>query len=159
MQNEIGRYCDLLERRLTALRLLETELQECLEALVEMDLNRILQHLAHQESFLNEIVFLDQQVASWEHQLRSGLPPSQQPLIERLVQRLDPGAAERLRALVCESAEVRAGVQRASRVYSALLRRSRRSINVLMNVLANCSATYQPRSVPRPVALSALAEA
>lgn len=159
MENAARRYGELIERRLGALRLLETELRECQEALVKMDLERILQHLAHQEIFLSEIGFLEQQMAPLEQQLPRGLPPGQQSLVERLALCLDPATTARLQGLVRETGEVRAQVQRLNRVLSALLRRSRRSINVLMNVLANCSATYQPHAFPRPVTSSALMEA
>jgi len=41
-------------------------------------------------------------------------------------------------------AMVQGSVRRLNRVYSGLLRRSRRSINVLINVMANYAGTYNP---------------
>jgi hypothetical protein len=55
---------------------------------------------------------------------------------------LDPMSAGKLHLLMGGLKTIQADVHRLSRVHSELLRRSRRSVNVLLNFLAHYSGTY-----------------
>jgi hypothetical protein len=55
---------------------------------------------------------------------------------------LDPRLARQLHLLMGGLKTIQADVRRLSRVHSELLRRSRRSVNVLLNFLAHYSGTY-----------------
>jgi hypothetical protein len=59
-------------------------------------------------------------------------------------QLFDADSAAQLQQALHDLATVQRSVQRLNRVYSGLLRRSRRSINVLINVMANYAGTYYP---------------
>ena len=58
---------------------------------------------------------------------------------------LDPMSARQLYHLLMGGLKtIQADVRRLSRVHSELLRRSRRTVNVLLNFLAHYSGTYPP---------------
>ena len=61
-----------------------------------------------------------------------------------MVKLFDAGSASQLREVLADLAAVQKNVRRLNRVYAGLLRRSRRSINVLINVMANYIGTYNP---------------
>ena len=145
MKPEIHRYLELLERRLATLRMLATGLQESRAAITEMDLESINSHIAHQESLCTEIRFLDGELEALKRQLSSEF---QQDLdltnLTTLQGLLDPASERRMRGLVSGLATIQADVRRLNRVQAELLRRSRRSINVLINFMSNYMGTYQP---------------
>ena len=62
---------------------------------------------------------------------------------------LDPLSARQLHLLMGGLKAIQADVRRLSRVHLELLRRSRRSVNVLLNFLAHYSGTY-PAPLTRP---------
>jgi hypothetical protein len=69
--------------------------------------------------------------------------------LAELEAQLDPASARQLQLLLGGLKAIQADVRRLSRVHSELLRRSRRSVNVLLNFLAHYSGTY-----PLPVTRS-----
>jgi hypothetical protein len=56
----------------------------------------------------------------------------------------DADSALELRQVMDDLAVVQNTVRRLNRIYAGLLRRSRRSINVLINVMASYRGTYSP---------------
>ena len=60
-----------------------------------------------------------------------------------LTRELDGASARQLELLLSGLSAIQADLRRLSRVHSELLRRSHRSISVLLNVLAQYSGTYQ----------------
>jgi hypothetical protein len=64
--------------------------------------------------------------------------------VEAFAGLFDAGSALQLRQVMEELAAAQKTVRRLNRVYAGLLRRSRRSINVLINVMASYLGTYSP---------------
>ncbi len=145
MKPDVNRYLELLERRLATLRLLATGLEESREAFTEMDLESIHSHVAQQENLCTEIRFLDGELEALKRQLSSELQRDVDLTSLRSFQGLlDPASERRMRVLVSGLNTIQADVRRLNRVQAELLRRSRRSINVLINFMSNYMGTYQP---------------
>ena len=143
MQHEVQQYLELLERRLATLRLLATDLDESRSAYVTLDLQSMHQHIARQETLCTEIRLLDAELQSMKEELRGLVLAGQMPSsLGDLEAQLDPTSARQLHLLMGGLKAIQADVRRLSRVHSELLRRSRRSVNVLLNFLAHYSGTY-----------------
>jgi hypothetical protein len=148
MEHEVRAYLELLERRLTTLRLLATDLQESQSAYVSLDLRSMHQHISHQENLCTEIRMLDAELQNVREKFTGpGEKGEKLTTLAELEAQLDPTSARQLRLLLGGLKSIQADVRRLSRVHSELLRRSRRSVNVLLNFLAHYSGTY-----PLPVA-------
>jgi chromosome segregation ATPase len=154
MKREVQQYLELLEKRLATLRLLATDLDESRSAYVTLDLRSMHQHITRQENLCTEIRLLDAELQSMKEKLRAlaatGDIPSSLGEIEA---QLDPASARQLHLLLGGLKAIQADVRRLSRVHSELLRRSRRSVNVLLNFLAHYSGSYplpltQSRGMP-----------
>ena len=143
MGSEAERYLELLEKRLVTLRLLASDLDQSRSAYVELDLQAMHQHIAHQENLCMEIRLLDAELRRLGEKLGGQATPGENPAgISQLAAQLDPPAARQLQLLLSGLSAIQADVRRLSRVHSELLRRSRRSVNVLLNFLAHYSGTY-----------------
>jgi DNA repair exonuclease SbcCD ATPase subunit len=150
MKREVQHYLELLERRLVTLRLLAADLDESRSAYVDLDLRGMHRHISHQENLCTEIRLLDAELNSLREKLMSPATPGGLPsALSELEAQLDPALARQLQLLLSGLKTIQADVRRLSRVHSELLRRSRRSVNVLLNFLAHCSGTY-PVPVARP---------
>lgn len=148
MEREVHRYLELLERRLATLRLLAADLDESRSAYVTLDLRAMHQHIAHQENLCTEIRMLDAELQEVKRKLAdSGAAGAMPASLSELEVQLDPASARQLHLLLGGLKAIQADVRRLSRVHSELLRRSRRSVNVLLNFLAHYSGTY-----PSPMA-------
>jgi hypothetical protein len=149
MKHEVQRYLELLERRLATLRLLATDLDESRSAYVTLDLRSMHQHIARQENLCTEIRMLDAELQNMKEGLRGLAAAGEMPAtLGDLEAQLDPMSARQLHLLLGGLKAIQADVRRLSRVHSELLRRSRRSVNVLLNFLAHYSGRY-PVPVPR----------
>ena len=149
MNSELQRYLELLERRLVTLRLLATDLDESRSAYVTLDLRAMHQHISHQENLCTEIRMLYAELQDLKRKLSSPTAAGQIPsTLGGLEAQLDPASSRQLRLMLGGLKAIQADVRRLSRVHSELLRRSRRSVNVLLNFLAHYSGTY-PVPVPR----------
>jgi hypothetical protein len=150
MKREAQHYLELLERRLVTLRLLAADLDESRAAYVNLDLQAMHQHIAHQENLCTEIRLLDAELKNVTEEFT---PPNMQgelsSSLSKLEAQMDPASARQLHLLLTGLSAIQADVRRLSRVHSELLRRSRRSVNVLLNFLAHYSGTY-PAAISRP---------
>lgn len=145
MELEVARYFESIESRLSALCLLAKDLQECHTALAEMDLDRIQRHTSRQEYLCTRIRTVNQALREQERKLLKSSGASQtSPDIQTLVGSTGPIAAERLRMLTAELSAAERNAYQLNRVQTVLLERSRHSVNVLMNLMVNFAATYQP---------------
>lgn len=145
MDREIQQFFELLSRRLASLHLLAADLESAREALVNMDLNGIHEHNTYQENACKEIGFLNQQLeTNWKRLSGEAQSGDEGSGDVTLTQRWKPEEKERLGSLLGEMDIAQKKVRGLNRVQAGLLRRSRRSVNVLMNFMANYSATYEP---------------
>jgi len=143
MKREVELYLQLLERRLATLRMLATDLDESRSAYVTLDLRAMHQHISRQENLCTEIRLLDTELQSMKEKLRGLAAAGEIPAtLNELEAQLDPLSARQLHLLMGGLKAIQADVRRLSRVHSELLRRSRRSVNVLLNFLAHYSGTY-----------------
>jgi chromosome segregation ATPase len=143
MRHEVQQYLELLERRLATLHMLATDLDESRSAYVTLDLRSMHQHIARQENLCTEIRLLDNELQGMKERLRGLAAAGEIPAtLSELEAQLDPMSARQLHLLLGGLKAIQADVRRLSRVHSELLRRSRRSVNVLLNFLAHYSGTY-----------------
>ncbi len=158
MTHEVQRYLELLERRLATLRLLAADLDESRSAYVTLDLRAMHQHISHQENLCAEIRLLDAELQAMKGKLAELVAAGEMPATRaELEAQLDPASARQLQLLLGGLKAIQADVRRLSRVHSELLRRSRRSVNVLLNFLAHYSGTYPiPVTRSRGIPLASL---
>jgi chromosome segregation ATPase len=143
MKREVQQYLELLERRLTTLRMLAADLDESRSAYVTLDLRSMHQHISRQENLCTEIRLLDSELQNMKEKLRGLAAAGEMPsTLGELEAQLDPLSARQLNLLMGGLKTIQADVRRLSRVHSELLRRSRRTVNVLLNFLAHYSGTY-----------------
>lgn len=143
MKREVEQYLELLERRLATLRMLATDLDESRSAYVTLDLQAMHQHIARQENLCAQIRMLDAELQGMKEKLRALAATGEIPAtLNELEAQLDPASARQLHLLMGGLKAIQSDVRRLSRVHSELLRRSRRSVNVLLNFLAHYSGTY-----------------
>ena|SRR5208337_533705 len=144
-RSETQQYIGLLKRRVASLRLMAKELRECRESFTSMDLEATREHIAYQQGLCSEIRSLDDELGALWQQLavRSGLEPEgmSAAAFEGL---FDADCSLQLRQVRDDLAVVQKSVRRLNRVYAGLLRRSRRTINVLINFMASYIGTYSP---------------
>jgi hypothetical protein len=133
MERNLTRYMELLERRLVTLRLLAAGLQQSREALTAVDLEAIHQSNNQQENLCNEIRFLDTELEDFWKNIAAEFNINSSEKLEGL---LDTASARRFHVLLNTLSAVQVDVRRLNRVQAQLLSRSRRSIDVLINVLA-----------------------
>jgi arginine/ornithine N-succinyltransferase beta subunit len=110
-----------------------------------MDLEAIREHISYQKSLCAEIRALDDELGVLRRQLAAaaGLEPEGMS-VAGFVGLFDADSALQLRQVMDALAVTQKAVRRLNRVYSGLLKRSRRSINVLINVMANYIGIYSP---------------
>jgi hypothetical protein len=156
MKREVQRYLELLERRLVTLRLLAADLDASRTAFVDLDLRAMHQHISQQERLCTEIRLLDAELKIVREKLTDQRAPGELPVAgTQLEAQLDPASGRQLQLLFSGLKAVQADVRRLSRVHSEMLRRSRRSVNVLLNFLGHYSSTYplhvvRPKGMPLP---------
>ena len=144
-RSQTGQYIGLLKRRVASLRLTARELRECRKSFTGMNLEAIREHISYQKSLCSGISALDDELRVLRGQMAvaSGLQP--EGMSPAAFQGLcDAGSSLQLRQVMDDLEVVQKRVRRLNRVYAGQLRRSRRSINVLINVMANYIGTYSP---------------
>lgn len=151
MQYEMPRYINLLQRRVETLGRLAAALESGQFPITHLDVNGIYEKIALQENLCAEMQFLNRELETLQNRLAAELQLNAKPFdVDALAARVEPADAERLRLLLSGLAAAQADVRRLNRVYAGLVRRSRRSINVLMTFMANLTGTYgPPESSPR----------
>ena len=145
-RSETHLYLELLKRRVASLRLIAKELHDCRDSLTGMDLEEIWEHISYQQGLCSEIRFLDGELRGLRRQLAEagGLKPEAMSAAA-FAGLFDAGPASQLRQVMEDLTGVQQSVRRLNQVYAGLLRRSRRSINVLINVMTSYMGTYSPR--------------
>jgi hypothetical protein len=144
-RSQTRQYIELLKRRGASLRLTARELRECQESFTSGDLEAMGEHVLYQKSLCSEIRALDDELGVLRRQMAvaSGLQPDGMSLVafEGLC---DADSSLQLRQVRGDLEVVQERVGRLNRVYAGLLRRSRRSIDVLINMMADHIETCSP---------------
>ena len=128
---ETRTYIELLKRRVASLRLVAKELIDCRQSFVSMNLESARDHISYQQGLISEIRFLDHELGVLRAQIvgAAGLQASELDN-SAFAGLFDSASALELRQVMGELADVQKCVWRLNRVYSGLIRRSRRSINI-----------------------------
>lgn len=146
MKPETHPISELIASRARQLHLLAAELGESRQALVRLDLDAIHRHNAQQQMLYQEVQRLDGEIrrfASAGSAAGGGTALS----LDAVASDWDDEAKDRLRALLREHDVARQRVQELSQVQAELLRRSRRYLQILFNLVNNSMGLYE---APRP---------
>jgi len=129
---ESTRLLRLLERRLDLLGTLTVTLQESRNDFVAMDLSGMVRRVAEQEQLCARIRSLDSEISSVQAQCagRAGLPD------------IDVKNGEQIRVMLARISAAQLELKRANDAHQAMLRRSRRTVQVLLNVFNSFAPTY-----------------
>ena len=139
MSAEIDQYLSLLDRRLSLLRELAEQLVACRKEFVSMNLEGMYGRIAQQEDICRKIQSLQpamnfiQQTCARQLQLKK-LDEPRTPE--------DAAGAKRLREVMSDLRNTQDEVSRLNRIHAAYLHRCGRTVNMLMNYLANYAFTY-----------------
>ncbi|HWR36701.1 MAG TPA: hypothetical protein VN622_12605 [Clostridia bacterium] len=126
----LERYRHVQQQRLSTLCALCAELRDVQESIVAMDLPRIETNVRAEESLCTELRAIHREITELASALDLPVEPGRD---------ID-GTGEL--DIVQSLADVQSEVRQLTRVNAALVHRSRRSINVLLNVLATCCGGY-----------------
>ena len=128
------RFLQVLEQRLETMRALADELRQSSEAVVNLDVLRLERVNDRQRQLCEELRALNRELEEVE-------PQSVSTKSETAVPSEFQSHADELRR---HMGSLQAEIARLSRVHQALLRRARRSTQVMANVLAFCFPLYAP---------------
>jgi hypothetical protein len=136
---EVEKYLGLLEKRLSLLRTLAQQFVDCRKEFVSMDLDGMHRRIAEQEELCRQIQSLDPAIDVLQQTCANQLGLGR----KKIAGPQEAAArAERLRGVMGELREAQAEVGRLNRIHAAYLRRSGRTIEVLLNFVGNYSLTY-----------------
>lgn len=139
MNPELETYLALLERRLSLLRLLAQEFVDSRKEFVALDLDGMYRRISEQEELCRQIQRLHpaihalQQTCAIQIGMENRRAPGNSENAEW---------AERLTGVMQEIEKAQAEVWRLNQIHAAYLRRSRRTIHVLMNFIGSYAMTY-----------------
>jgi hypothetical protein len=142
---EIETYLALLERRLSLLHLLAQEFVDCRKEFVALDLDGMYRRTSEQVELCRQIQWLHPAIHALQQTCAIQLG---------LESRDEAGKAEntewgeRLSRVMQELGKAQAEVGRLNQIHAAYLRRSRRTINVLMNFIGRYAMTYARPAEP-----------
>ena len=132
MSFEIDKHVELLELRLFLLRALAEQLKDCRKDFITMDLERMYSRIAEQENLCRQIQSLHPAVDSLDRSRA------------RQTESDEVAWADRLRRVMQEIGDAQTEVARLNQIHAAFLRRSSRTVQMLMNFVGNYAITYAP---------------
>lgn len=145
-----------IRRELLLLRDLAGDLIACRKAFTGSDLDRIYEHISRQADLSDKLAIAQKdRLRVWNS---IAVPPvngsdPEEPNLRSSMDSLDPQTAAHLRSLLTELALAEGEVRNLNRVHSVLLDGSRRTLNILSNVLAAFAPTY-PQPLHRNLSLT-----
>lgn len=143
MKPDLLHLISLLKERLQALRDLAGEITGGQKALVQLDFGGLQHHDTRKEQICIHVRRLDREIAT----ILGTIAPqgSLRKLAEEIeASRNEPQTAGQLRHLLEESGTASAEVARLNKEYGEFLRRSRGTLNILINVVFHCLGIYPP---------------
>jgi hypothetical protein len=153
MDQELTTSFELLEQRLALMRELARSLEQVQSAVVGSDLRGIEGHSARQQELCEALRQLAAETVGPHPAIadESGRPKTGTQLPESAV---SPHVRQRWDTLAQELTQVEIRVRQLSRVYGALLRRARRTVEIFNRMLASSANTYAPPKSEPPIAQS-----
>ncbi len=144
MTSESTRYLKLLERRLDLLGALADTLAKSRNDFVSMDLGAMERRIAEQEQFCKQIRSLDTDITS--AQVRCAQSVGLRPCTDAISWPSTPGGNaaqdEQIRAMLGRIAAAQTQLKRINSAHQAMLRRSKRTVQVLLNLFNSFAPTY-----------------
>jgi hypothetical protein len=145
---EIETYLGLLERRLSLLRLLAQEFVDCRKEFIALDVDGMYRRIFQQEELCRQIQRLDPAIQALQRTCAMQLGLESRTAAGKPE---NAGWVERLNLVIRELGKAQAEVGRLNQIHAAYLRRSRRTMNVLMNFFGRHAMTYaRPAEPARP---------
>ena len=143
-------YLKLLERRLDLLGSLAMALRECRGDFIAMDLGAMERRIAEQEQLCARIRSLDSEISNMQARCSASAsaPRSADPASRSSSAEGNSDTDRQIRATMGRISAAQLELKRANDAHQAMLRRSRRTVQVLLNIFNSLSPTYAaPASV------------
>ena len=138
-----GRLTETLESRLCLLRDLARELVVCRRAFMAMDLEAIYGHIERQSAVCHDLRGAEESRSrAWQAVSASLEQSSTDSDLQASMETLRPDMAAHLRRVLSESALAEGEIRHLNEAHTVLIDGSRRTLNVLANVLVAFSPTY-----------------
>ena len=154
MNADLETYLKLLEQRLSLLRLLAQELVDSRKEFIALDLDGMYRRISEQEELCRQIQRLHPSIHALQQTcaVQLGL---ENPYTTSLSENAE--WAQRMRYVMQELEKAQAEVGRLNQIHAIYLRRSRRTIDLLMNFIGSYAMTYA-RPGESSAAAAAMAE-
>ena len=154
VKSNSARYLNLLEKRLDLLLSLTNTLAASRQDFVAMDLNGIERGIQEQEQFCTQIRSLDSEITRIQLSCaeRSSLRPCPDSISWPGSNDSSPSRDEQIRLTLGRVAEAQAELKRLNDAHQAMLRRSKRTVQVLLNLFDSHAPIY---TAPAPQSSSA----
>jgi hypothetical protein len=143
---DLETYLALLEQRLCLLRLLAQEFVESRKEFVALDLDGMYQRISEQEELCRQIQRLHPAIQSLQKICAAHVDLHRESSTGGSADHAK--WAERVAHVMRQLGEAQAEVGRLNQTHAAYLRRSRRTINVLMNFVGSYAMTYARPAAP-----------
>jgi flagellar FlgN protein len=150
MNKESERYWRLLERRLSLLDALTKTLAEARADFIALDLEAMRGRIREQEQFCGQIRALDQDISQAQVQCArlAGVPSASAEIRWPAVPGTEPALTEKIHETMRRVAAAQGRLQKLNNSHHALLRRSRRTVHVLLNLFQSHAPTYAAQVAP-----------
>ena len=150
MNSESERYWRLLERRLSLLDALTKTLAESRADFIALDLEAMRGRIREQEQFCGQIRALDQDISQAQVQCArlAGVPSASAEIRWPAPRGTEPALAEKIRETMSRVAAAQGQLQQLNNAHQAMLRRSRRTVHVLLNLFQSHAPTYAAQVAP-----------
>ena len=151
MKSESQRYLALLERRLSLLEALSKTLAAWRADFVSMDLSALGARIQEQESLCAEIGSLDGRITATQVRCAAlaGVAAHPSEICWPDGGSGDPGLSERIGATLQRLAAAQAELKRLNDAHQAMLRRTRHTVGVLLNLFHSYAPSYAPLPAPQ----------
>ena len=153
MSSDIETFLGLLEKRLSLLRLLAQEFVDCRKDFMAFDLDGMYRRISEQEELCRQIQRLNpgiqalQRACAMQLGIENHYPGGKNE---------NAGLGERLTRVMHELGKAQDEVGRLNQIHAGYLRRSRKTISVLMNFIGRYAMMYaRPAEPVRPSLLEA----
>lgn len=151
MKSESQRYLALLEQRLSLLEALCKTLAASRADFVSMDLPAMQSRIQEQECLCGEIRTLDARITSVQVRCAAlaGVAPHTSEIYWPDSGSSDPGLSQRMGATMQRVAAAQAELKRLNDAHQAMLRRTRRTVGVLLNLFHSYAPSYAVPPAPQ----------
>lgn len=152
MKSESQRYLALLEQRLSILEALSKTLEASRSEFIAMDLQAMQARIQEQERFCGEIKTLDHHITSAQVRCAqaAGVAPRANEICWPHTAPGEAGLSERIRETMQRVAAAQVELKRLNDAHQAMLRRTRRSVGVLLNFFHSFEPSYAAKPSLQP---------